>query len=214
MWIFPSYLKSLWKYIRVEIMTISFFLFFLFPLDALMDANRCMYGVSALCQWEQIHVHEGRAGFLWWISLELGYHGCKSKLCICYHWLKERNLSHGAVYWKICDFFSLFPFLLADTQRDMKMRTTVLPCCTAVGPSTEYTPMGSSEAYKWVLWGILHREAKLQPVYSAHSLLHWCLWTHPWFVASPPCQEMLYVSVLTSLKPLHSNIRFLSGTVI
>lgn len=45
-------------------------------------------------------------------------------------------------------FFSLFPFLLADTQRDMKMRTTVLPCCTAVGPSTEYTPMGSSEAYK------------------------------------------------------------------
>ncbi|OWK49804.1 Wilms tumor protein [Lonchura striata] len=37
---------------------------------------------------------------------------------------------------------------VANTQRDMKMRTTVLPCCTAVGPSTEYTPTGSLEAYK------------------------------------------------------------------
>lgn len=39
--------------------------FFLFPLDTLMDINRCMYWISALCQWEQIHVNEGRAAFLW-----------------------------------------------------------------------------------------------------------------------------------------------------
>lgn len=44
--------------------------------------------------------------------------------------------------------FSLFPSLFTDIQRDMKMRTTAPLCCTAVGPSTEYTPMESLEAYK------------------------------------------------------------------
>lgn len=42
----------------------------------------------------------------------------------------------------------LFSSLFTAIQQDMKMRTTVLPCYTAVGPNTEYTPMEFLEAYK------------------------------------------------------------------
>lgn len=45
--------------------------------------------------------------------------------------------------------------------------------------------------------------SEILPVYGARSLLHWCLQTHPCFAASPCYQEMLYESVLTSLKPLN-----------
>lgn len=90
----------------------------------------------------------------------------------------------------------------------MKMRTTVLPCCTAVGPSTEYTPTESLEAYKWVWWGILHREVKFslfmvliqcftgvcKPIlvlllphaitkcFMNVSWLHWSHWTFDFFL--------------------------------
>ncbi|POI27492.1 hypothetical protein CIB84_008758 [Bambusicola thoracicus] len=43
----------------------------------------------------------------------------------------------------------LFLSLFAAIRQDMKMRTTVLPCYTAVGPNTEYTPMESLEAYNF-----------------------------------------------------------------
>lgn len=42
----------------------------------------------------------------------------------------------------------LFLSLFAAIRQDMKMRTTALPCYTAVGPNTEYTPMEFLEAYK------------------------------------------------------------------
>lgn len=125
-------------------MTISFL--FLFPLDALMDTNRCVYGVSALCQWEQIHVKAEQVSF-GEFRLNLDIMDVKVNCAYVTTDLRKET-SHMELSTENYLIFSLFPSLLTDTQRDMKTRTTALPCYTAVGPSTEYTPTESSEAFK------------------------------------------------------------------
>lgn len=140
MWIFSSYLKSLWKYIRVQIMTIFFYW------TVLMDTNRCMYGVSVLCQREQIHTKAEQASF-GEFHLNLDILAIKANSAYVITNLSNET-SHIELSTEKCLIFPLFPSLFAAIQRDMKMRTTALPCYTAVGPSTEYTPMEFLEAYK------------------------------------------------------------------
>lgn len=126
-------------------MTISFFFSF-FSLDALMDTNRCLYGVSALCQREQIHAKAEQVSF-GEFCLNLDFMAVKANSAYVIT-DSRKETSHMELSTEKYLIFSLFPSLLTDIQRDMKMRTTVLPCYTAVGPSTEYTPMESLEAYK------------------------------------------------------------------
>lgn len=112
MWIFPSYLKSLWKYIRVETMTISFFGFFFFPwipswmlIDVCMQSVHCASGSRSMgMKAEQVSFGE--------FHLNLDITAAKANSAYVPHWLKDGNLSHGAVYWKICDFFRYSPLYL------------------------------------------------------------------------------------------------------
>lgn len=111
-----------------------------------MDTNRCLYGVSALCQWEQIHAKAEQVAFgEFCLNLDIMAVKANSAYVITD---SRKETSHMELSTEKYLIFSLFPSLLTDIQRDMRMRTTALPCYTAVGPSTEYTPMESLEAYK------------------------------------------------------------------
>lgn len=112
----------------------------------LMDTNRCMYGVSVLCQREQIHTKAEQASF-GEFHLNLDILAIKANSAYVITNLSNET-SHMELSTEKCLIFPLFPSLFAAIQQDMKMRTTALPCYTVVGPSTEYTPMEFLEAYK------------------------------------------------------------------
>lgn len=111
-----------------------------------MDTNRCMYGVSVLCQREQIHTKAEQASF-GEFHLNLDILAIKANSAYVITNLSNET-SHMELSTEKCLIFPLFPSLFAAIQQDMKMRTTALPCYTVVGPSTEYTPMEFLEAYK------------------------------------------------------------------
>lgn len=111
-----------------------------------MDTGRCMYGVSALCQWEQIHIKVEQASFN---EFHLNLDMLSLKANSAYVITNLRNeTSHVELNIEKYFIFPLFLALFTAIQQDMRMRTTVLPCYTAVGPNTEYTPMEFLEAYK------------------------------------------------------------------
>lgn len=176
-----------------------------------MDSNRCMYGVSPLCQWELIHVNEGRAGFLWWILLELGYYGCKSELCKGYHWLRKRNLSHGAEYWKILNFFMipLFTYRHTTGYENENHSTPMLYSC---GAQYRIHTHGVFRGIQVSIVGHSSQGSKSAACLEC-SFMTSLVFVIPSLI-SPRCQEMLYVSVLTSLKPLNFSIRFHYDRVI
>jgi len=122
------------------------FFFFFFYWAVLMDANRCMYGLSALCQREQIHTKAEQASF-GEFHLNLDILAMKANSAYVITGLRNET-SHMELSTEKYFIFPLFPSLFTAIQQDMKMRTTVLPCYTAVGPNTEYTPMEFLEAYK------------------------------------------------------------------
>lgn len=111
-----------------------------------MNMNRCMYRVSALCQREQIHTKVEQASF-GEFHLNLDILGIKANSACVIIDLRNET-SHMELSTEKYLIFPLFPSLFTAIQQDMKMKTTALPCYTAVGPNTEYTPMEFLEAYK------------------------------------------------------------------
>lgn len=111
-----------------------------------MDTNRCTDGVSALCQWKQSHPNVEQASF-GELHLNLDIQAMKANSACVITDLRNET-SHMELSTEKHFIFPLFPSLFTAIRQDMKMRTTVLPCCTAVGPNTEYIPMEFLEAYR------------------------------------------------------------------